>query len=158
MITYNQRKDQFTKGDKKIAAADPEAEPTMIQYICDEIRSGKTLEEIVPKGASKVWQPAGQLIELIDASYDYRSKVFRAEATRAKLLKERLFSSAARVEANPTKENLERLTTLKKTLDAIDDDKFHTEPISIEFNVVHPENFWETGENPYERADENKHK
>ena len=156
MISYNARTDVFTKDKKKIESTDPEAVGVMVDYICERVSNGDTLDVIIPKkpDKSKVWLPVGQLVELIDKSYEYANKLFRAEATRAKMLREKFYGLLTLLEKAPTKENAEKVGAIKKALDLLDKDEFRTEPISIEFYRNVPDDFWEQGETPYVRANE----
>ena len=156
MISYNARTDVFTKGGVKTAGSEEAAKDIMVEYICERVSNGDTLDKIIPAKPekSKVWLPVGQLVELIDKNYDYANKLFRAEATRAKMLKEKFYGALTILEKNPTKENSDKVAAIKKALDLLDRDEFRSEPISIEFYANTPDDFWEQGEKPYERADE----
>lgn len=155
MISYNARTDVFTKDGKKTTGEDESAKDIMVEYICERVSNGDTLDKILPHkpDKSKVWLPIGQLVEFIDKNYKYATQLFRAEATRAKMLREKFYGLLTLLEKNPTKETTEKLAAVKKALDLLDKDEFRTEPISIEFYANTPDDFWEQGEKPYERAD-----
>lgn len=160
MISYNARTDVFTKDKRKVAATDEDAKDIMVDYICERVSNGDTLDKIIPQKPekSKVWLPVGQLVEMIDKNYAYANRLFRAEATRAKMLREKFYGLLTLLEKAPTKENAEKVGAIKKALDLLDKDEFRTEPISIEFYSNAPDDFWKRGEKPYVRADETSDK
>lgn len=154
MISYNKRTDTFTKGKKKYGPKSKEAIAVMVEYICERITLGDTLDKIVPlDGRSRIWKPIGSLLEFIDKSEKYSSMLFQAEYTRARMLREKFMGQISVLEKTPSKENLERVSALKKALDLVDSDKFRQEPLFIEFYTNCPDDFWEKGQTPYERAD-----
>ena len=154
MISYNKRTDVFTEDGVKYGADSPQAVEIMIKYICEKVTGGETLDKILPTdNRSKIWKPAGELLEFIDRSEKYSSMLFQAESTRARMLREKFVGQINALEKNPTKEAVERVSQLKKALDLVDNDKFHREPLFIEFYSNTPDDFWEKGEKPYERAD-----
>ena len=154
VISYNKRTDTFTKGKKKYGPKSKDATEIMIEYICERVTSGGTLDKIIPEdNRSKIWKPAGALLEFIDRSEKYSAMLFQAEATRARMLREKFMGQINALEKHPTKEAVERVSQLKKALDLVDNEKFYREPLFIEFYSNCPDDFWEKGEKPYERAD-----
>ena len=154
MISYNKRTDTFTKGKKKYGPKHKEAEAIMVEYICERITSGETLDKIVQEdNRSKIWKPIGALLEFIDRREKYSNMLFQAESTRARMMREKLVRHVQELEKDPTKENKDRMEAIKKALDIVDNEKFRQEPLFVEFYTNCPDDFWEKGEKPFTRAD-----